>query len=39
MSALITFNKERKIGVVYFSQEKKIRKFTLEKSKYKLIKN
>ena len=39
MSTLISFNKNRKIGVVYLPQKKIIRKFSLEKKKNKLINN
>ena len=39
MSTLISFNKDRKIGVVYLPQKKIIRKFSLDKKKNKLINN
>ena len=39
MSTLISFNKDRKIGVLYLPQQKIIRKFSLDKKKNKLINN
>ena len=39
MSTLISFNKDRKIGVLYLPQKKIIRKFSLDKNKNKLINN
>jgi len=39
MSTLITFNKEKKTGVIYFPKNKIVRKFTIKKKNYKLIKN
>ena len=39
MTTLITFNKKKKVGVVYFAKRKILRKFSFDKKKYKLIKN
>ena len=39
MTTLITFNKKKKLGVAYIPSKKIIRKFTFDKTRYKLIKN
>jgi len=39
MSTLISFNKDKKVGVIYFPKKNIIRKFVTENKKYKLIKN
>ena len=39
MTTLINFNKNKKVGVAYINKNKIIRKFILDKKKYKFLKN